>query len=138
VLNKYELTVLLHPDLEIDLDSCTKKLEQLISDAKGKVVEREDWGKRKLAYPVKNQQFAVYVFYVLELEPGSVAGLERELLITDEVIRHLIVKYDEALVAAKLAKAAKEAQTEDEDKKPESKPKSAKTQPASTQKEGSE
>jgi ribosomal protein S6 len=80
----------------------------------------------------------VYVFYVLELEPGSVAGLERELLITDEVIRHLIVKYDEALVAAKLAKAAKEAQTEDEDKKPESKPKSAKTQPASTQKEGSE
>ena len=59
---EYELAVLLHPDLEIDQAKPLSKIEQLISSGDGTIVARDDWGKRKLAYPIKKQQYAIYYF----------------------------------------------------------------------------
>lgn len=94
-MNEYELAVLLHPDLEIDLDAPLKKIEDLVSKAGGKVLSRDDWGKRKLAYPINKQGFGIYVFYKLELPSTKVVSLEKNLQITDEVIRQLIVRFVE-------------------------------------------
>lgn len=90
-MREYELVVLLHPDLEIDADAPIAKVEKLITDAGGKITKRDNWGKKRLAYPVKKQQFGIYVYFELELEPTTVRELESQLLITEEVIRFLIV-----------------------------------------------
>ena len=94
-MREYELTVLLHPDLEIDLEKPLKKVEKIITDNKGKVVEKDEWGKRKLAYPIQKQEYAVYVYYKLDLDPTTVSKIDSNLNITDEVIRHLVVQYVE-------------------------------------------
>ena len=91
----YELAVLYHPDLEIDIDKAEAKVSKIVTDNGGEVTNKEPWGKRKTAYPVKGHEHAVYVFYALELEGASVQKIESVLNITDEVIRFLIVKQDE-------------------------------------------
>ena len=95
VLNKYELAVLYHPDLEVDLDKGEMRVKKIIDDNKGKIVDTDIWGKKKLAYTINKLESAVYVFYTVELNPTVLAKIEATLNITDEVIRYLIVKIDE-------------------------------------------
>lgn len=94
-MREYELVVLFHPDLEIDLDKPLGKVEKMITDLGGNVTQTDNWGKRKLAYPIKKQEFAVYVYFELELEATKVNKLDSTLNITDEVIRHLLVQHEE-------------------------------------------
>ena len=91
-MNEYELTVLYHPDLEIDIDKALAKVEKILKDNKGKVVKMDNWGKRKLAYPIKKEDHAVYVYYEVELPGESVTKVENVLNITNEVLRYLLVK----------------------------------------------
>lgn len=91
-MNEYELTVLFHPDLEIDIDKALAKVEKILKDNKGKVVKTDNWGKRKLAYTIKKEDHAVYVFYEVELPGESVSKVEQTLNITNEVLRYLLVK----------------------------------------------
>ena len=91
-MRQYELVVLYHPDLEIDLDKALKKVEGLIKGLGGKILFSENWGKRKLAYAIKKQDYGVYVYYELEFAADSVKELEAQLNITDEVIRYLVSK----------------------------------------------
>ena len=111
--NMYEIAVLYHPDLEIDLEKASKKVEKLFADNGGKVTKTDNWGKRKLAYSIKKQDYAIYVFYSVEMPGEGVAKLEQTLNITDEVVRFLITRPDfkamakaEALKAEKAKKAA--------------------------------
>ena len=106
-MKPYELTVLLHPDLEIDVDAPIAKVEKLIAAADGKVTAKDNWGKRRLAYPVKKQQFGVYVYFEVELPTDKVRQLESQLLITEEVIRFLLVGSLVLQRPATKAKAAK-------------------------------
>lgn len=103
---QYEVAVLYDPDLEIDLDKATAKVEKIFTDNGGKVINADNWGKRKLAYAIKKQDHAVYIIYTLELPTDSVQKVENTLNITDEVIRFLITRPD--LKAMAKAEAAKE------------------------------
>jgi len=105
----YELTVLLHPDLEIDLEKPLKKVEKIIADNGGKVVKQDNWGKRKLAYAIKKQDFAVYVLFEVSMLPANANKLQGLLNITDEVIRYLMVEKD--LKAPEAGEKADEAET---------------------------
>lgn len=98
-MSKYEIAVLYHPDLEVDLTKAEERVKKIFSDAGGKLVETDNWGKRKLAYPIKKQEHAVYVFYTVELPGEGVAKVESALNITDEVIRYLVVKPDYKAIA---------------------------------------
>ena len=90
-MRPYELVVVLHPDLEIDVDAPIAKLERLVNGAGGKITKRDNWGKRRLAYPVKKQLYGIYVYFELELPPEAVRQIETQLLIVEEVIRFLVV-----------------------------------------------
>ncbi len=92
-MRTYELIVLLHPDLEIDADAPITKIEKLVTDVGGKIIKRDNWGKKRLAYPIKKHDFAVYVYFKLQLETSTVTELERSLGITEEIIRHLLVSF---------------------------------------------
>lgn len=120
-MNQYEIAVLYHPDLEIDLEKATSRVEKIFTDNGGKVVNADNWGKRKLAYPIKKNEHAVYVFYTVELPAQSVRKVESILNITDEVVRFLITRPDlkaiakaEALKAEKAKKAAERGEAAEE------------------------
>ena len=126
ILNQYEIAVLYHPDLEVDLSKAEDRVQKILKDGGGKVVSTDNWGKRKLAYPIKKQDHAVYVFYTVELPAEAVAKVEATLNITDEVIRFLITKPDlkaiakaEAIRADKAKKAAERGGDEPEDENKE-------------------
>lgn len=89
-MRDYELVVLLHPDLEINLDKPLKKVKDIITSSGGKVVNQDIWGKRKLAYPIHNENFAVYVYSDIQLPPEAVSKVEGLFNISDEVIRYLV------------------------------------------------
>ncbi len=93
-MKQYEVAVLLHPDLEIDLKPPLERLDGIFDGLKAKVVKRDEWGKRKLAYPIKKQTFAIYYFYLIELDPKEVDELEQALRLNDEVLRHMVVVYE--------------------------------------------
>lgn len=120
-MNQYEVAVLYHPGLEIDLEKGSSKVEKIFADNKGKVVNTDNWGKRKLAYPIKKNESAVYVIYTVEMPAENVKKVESTLNITDEVIRFLITKPDlkaiakaEAMKAAKAKKAAERGESSEE------------------------
>ena len=107
-MSQYEIAVLYHPDLEVDLTKAEEKVKKVFTDNGGKVTATDNWGKRKLAYPIKKQEHAVYVFYTVELPAEGVIKVEGVLNITDEVIRYLITKPDlKAIAKAEAAKADK-------------------------------
>ena len=90
----YELVVLLHPDLEIDVEAPIAKVEGLVEAAGGRVIKRDNWGKKRLAYRIKKQDFAIYVYLEIELEGGKVRDLENQILITEEILRHILVVHE--------------------------------------------
>jgi small subunit ribosomal protein S6 len=122
-LNQYEIAVLYHPDLEVDLTKAEDRVKKIVADNGGKVASTDNWGKRKLAYRIKGNEHAVYVFYTVELPGEAVQKVENTLNITDEVIRFLITRPDlkaiakaEAAKAEKAEQAAKRGEHGDDDK----------------------
>jgi len=109
-MRKYELTVLIHPDLEIDLEKPLTKVRDIIKANGGAITSEDNWGKKKLTYRIKNEDFAVYVYFELEMPAENVAKLDSVLNITDEVLRHLLVSFDEKRpTAEELAEKNEEA-----------------------------
>lgn len=108
---QYEIAVLYHPDLEVDLTKAEERVTKIFADNGGSVTATDNWGKRKLAYNIKGNEHAVYVFYTVEMPGEGVARVEAALNITDEVIRFLITKPDlKAIAKAEAAKAEKAEQ----------------------------
>jgi small subunit ribosomal protein S6 len=125
-MNEYEIAILFDPGLEVDLEKATSRVEKIFADNGGKVKNTDNWGKRKLAYPIKKQESAIYVFYTVDMPGESVKKVESTLNITDEVIRFLITRPDlkaiakaEAAKAEKAAKAAERGESADEDSEDE-------------------
>jgi len=107
-LNQYEVAVVYHPDLEIDLEKATSRVEKIFTDNGGKVTNVDNWGKRKLAYPITKLEHGVYIFYTVDFPAESVRKVEGLLNITDEVIRFLITRPDLKKIAkAEAARAEK-------------------------------
>ena len=116
-MKEYELTVLIHPDLEVDLEAPLDKVRKLVTDAGGKVLAEDNWGKKKLAYQIRREDFAVYVYMEVNLPADAPLKISNILNITDEVLRYLLVTVDEkgrrALEEAK-NKAAKREDSEEQ------------------------
>ncbi len=112
-MREYELTVLIHPDLEADLENQLTIVRDIVTKNGGKVTSEDNWGKKRLAYRIAGEDFAVYVFMTVELPGAAVAKVDSTLNITDPVIRHLLVSVDPKAKAA-LAEA-KEAATDKEE-----------------------
>jgi small subunit ribosomal protein S6 len=90
------LVVVLAPTLEEEaVNAQVAKIQGIITGRGGELVKTDPWGKRKLAYAVDGHTEGFYVVMDFQSEAGVVAELERVLKITDEVIRHLLVRTDE-------------------------------------------
>lgn len=110
-MNQYELAILYDPDLEVDLEKATSRVEKILTDNGAKITNTDNWGKRKLAYQIKKHEMAIYVIYTAEIPGENVQKIESILNITDEVIRFLITRPDlKAIAKAEAAKALKAEQ----------------------------
>ncbi len=112
-MKEYELTVLIHPDLEADLETKLESVRGLVTGNGGKVVVEETWGKKKLAYQINKQDFGLYHYMEVSLPAEAPLAISNTLNITDGVLRYLLVKVDQkgrAALAAAKEKAAKRAE----------------------------
>lgn len=126
MISQYEIAVLYHPDLEVDLTKAEERVTKIITDNGGTITATDNWGKRKLLYTIKKLDHAVYVFYTVDMPGEGVKKVESTLNITDEVIRYLITKPDlkkiakaEAAKAEKAKKAAERGDNASDDKEDE-------------------
>jgi small subunit ribosomal protein S6 len=118
-VKEYELTVLIHPDLEMNLQPALDKVKTLIKDNGGKITKEANEGKKKLAYAINKQEFAVYYYYELELPAAAPAKISSVLNITDDALRYLLVAKDERKAKMVLRRQARKPREEIESKEEE-------------------
>ena len=112
-MKEYELTVLIRPDLESDLEKPLEKIRTLIKNNGGEIVKEDNIGKKKLAYRIAKEDFAIYVEFDAKLPAEAPLKISNTLNITNEVIRYLLVKVDEK-GRALLADAKKNSDSSEE------------------------
>lgn len=93
--NRYEMVVLFRPELESKMDAPLKTIADLVKQSGGDIITDQDWGRKELAYKIAGETHAIYHQYELSLPADAPAKIDGVLNITDDVIRHLIVKIDE-------------------------------------------
>ncbi|NLZ69851.1 MAG: 30S ribosomal protein S6 [Clostridiaceae bacterium] len=92
--NKYELvTVLSTLQGDEAVKALAEKIDSMLTSLSS-IIDKDDWGARRLAYEIEDQREGYYTVYQLEAEPEAPAEIERLLKITDGVLRWLIVKKD--------------------------------------------
>ena len=95
-MSAYELMYIVKPELDDQsVQQEIEKVGQLIQTNGGQVKKVTPWGKRRLAYAVKDQREGHYVVEEFDLDQAKVAEVERVLRISDTVFRHLLVRQDE-------------------------------------------
>lgn len=115
-MKEYELTVLINPDLEPKLDETLGKVRDIITGAGGEITSEDNWGKKKLAYRIARQDFAVYVFMELALPADAPLRISNTLNITDEVLRYLLVSTNDKIRTAREAAAVAAASRESDER----------------------
>lgn len=111
-MKNYELSVLIHPDLEANLETALTKVRGIVTDAGGKIVNEDVQGKKKTAYRLRGQDFAIYVYMDVALPADAPLRISNTFNITDEVLRYLLVVTDEKGRAAQ-AEAKENGRSED-------------------------
>jgi small subunit ribosomal protein S6 len=90
-MRAYELVFIVHPDLdESAFKELVEKVKGWITEDGGQVTKVDLWGKRKLAYPIRKQKEGQYVLMQTAYPPASGVKLERNLRLTEPILRFLI------------------------------------------------
>ena len=84
--------VIVHSDLAEDGLANTVDTIREWASAAGTVVKIDNWGRRRFTYPIRKLQEGNYILFNLELEPTAISELERNLRLSEEVLRHLLVR----------------------------------------------
>jgi len=92
-MTQYETAFLISPNLEEEeTEKVITQMAKVISEKKGKMINEDRWGKRRLAYPIKKFEEAFYVFFHYEGDSEIPLELERRFKQTEEVLRYLTMK----------------------------------------------
>ncbi|MDR6992564.1 30S ribosomal protein S6 [Luteimonas sp. 3794] len=95
-MRHYEVVFLVHPDQSEQVPAMIERYKALIEGAEGKIHRLEDWGRRQLAYPINNLVKAHYVMVNIEVGQAVLDELVEAFRFNDAVLRHLVVRRDEA------------------------------------------
>ncbi len=95
-LRHYEVVFLVHPDQSEQVPAMIERSTALIETDGGKIHRLEEWGRRQLAYPIVNLAKAHYVMLNIEVSQNALNELESGFRFNDAVLRHLVIKRDEA------------------------------------------
>lgn len=92
-MHEYELMYILHPRLTVDeATEAIERVSALITDRGGELITGENWGRRRLAYPIDHAFEGTYVLTTWRLAPTATVSVETALRISEDVIRHLLIR----------------------------------------------
>ena len=92
----YESVIITRPELtESQIENLISSLSKIISNEKGKVVKKENWGLRNLAYKIKKNKKGHYFMLNLDSNPSVIFEYERQMRINEDIIRFLTIKINE-------------------------------------------
>ena len=94
-MRKYEIIFIVKSLEEEATNGVIEKFEKLIAANGGKIDKEDRWGKKRLAYEIKKESEGFYVIFYVTCEPACVNECDRVMKITDEILKHMIVRYDE-------------------------------------------
>ena len=95
-MRHYEVVFLVHPDQSEQVPAMIERYKSLIENTSGKIHRLEDWGRRQLAYSINNLVKAHYVLLNIECSQEALNDLVDGFRFNDAILRHLIIKRDEA------------------------------------------
>ena len=94
-MRQYELVLMLEAEVDEErVGAVMDRVRRLIGDNSGEVVDEDSWGRRKLAYKIGKNSEANYHLAHLNMEAEGAGNLEAGLKLTDDVIRHLLIRQD--------------------------------------------
>lgn len=94
----YELTFIVKPDTDAtNLAILLEKVKDTITAEGGSIVKVDQWGLRRLMYPIRKYREGQYVFELVQLEGNSVAKIEARLRLMEDIIRYLFIRADDNL-----------------------------------------
>ena len=92
-MSSYELVLIISPEVvDEEMPDFITKLSELVNKVGGSVDEVNQWGRRKLAYPIKRSMEANYVFTKVKMKPALTKELEANLRLSGKILRHLLIK----------------------------------------------
>jgi len=114
-MTKYEIAILFDPELPEDRRTeFLTKIQGIIASFEGEILKQDDWGIRKLAYPIRKTHNAYYTFLIYSGERGVVEEVERNIKIFDGVMRHMTSRVDFDVKPAAAEPAAEEVPSGEE------------------------
>jgi len=94
-LRDYELVLVISPEVaEEEFEATIDNVNRFITERGGTISETERWGKRRLAYPIRRFVEGSYVLTRCQLKPAFGRELEANLRVSEEILRHLLVRLD--------------------------------------------
>lgn len=94
-MRNYELAFIIEPNIDNEgATSVVDKVSQFVKAVNGEVASVDVWGRRKLGYPINNYREGTYVILQLKMSPSAIVNLERDLKLSEEIIRYLLIKVD--------------------------------------------
>jgi small subunit ribosomal protein S6 len=101
-MRRYELMLVLRPDLPDDRSQAVlDRTTRAITGAGGQLVKVAPWGRRRLAYPIERYREGSYHIVLFEAPSDAIIELERGILITEEVLRHLVTRVERPVRSAR-------------------------------------
>ena len=101
-MRRYELMLVLRPDLADDKVQATlERTARAIAGGGGQIVKQAPWGRRRLAYPIDHCREGSYYVILFEAPATAILELERGLMISEDVLRHLVTRVERPLKATR-------------------------------------
>ena len=96
----YELTFIAKPDLDAtNTAGLLEKVKELLTSEGGSIIRLDQWGMRRLMYPIRKYREGQYVFILAKLEAPTIARIESRLRLNEDIIRYLFIRADDDLPA---------------------------------------
>lgn len=96
-MRHYEIVALVHPDQSDQMDELSARYRKIVEDSDGTVHRYENWGRRRLAYPIQNLFKAGYILMNVECEPNIKNEIENAFRYNDHILRSLVIRKNKAV-----------------------------------------
>jgi small subunit ribosomal protein S6 len=115
-MRNYESLYIVHPEVVGDeLTALVDKFQKILNDQQAEIVKLDNWGTRKLAYPIKKVERGNYIQVLFSAGPEVVAEYERRLRLDEQIMRFLTVRLDRDFTADAAEPAATVSADDDDD-----------------------
>lgn len=93
-MNLYEAMFLFDPTFAGSFENCEAEIKRIMDRAEGQIVFLRKWEERRLAYKLKGRKRGVYVLVYFNAPPGKITGFERDAMLSENVLRVLVLRAD--------------------------------------------